>query len=116
MIELSSSEEKSQETILLVEDVKIEEITMSPREGETVPSAPDVVGGLASPQEITQIVAPDHTTKDMINRLAEKLVAFCFEYMEEDMNLGDRNDMNGLNIDHEAFEEELRVRDSKVIR
>jgi hypothetical protein len=86
-------------------------------ERETVPPrAPDVVGNLVAPQEITQSVAPDATIEDTINRLAEKLVAFCFEHLEEDVNSGDGNDINEMDIVHEVLKEELRVRDSKTIR
>ena len=85
-------------------------------EGETVPLAPDVVGGLVAPQEITQSVTPDATIEDTIDRLAEKLAAFCFEHLEEDVNPGDGNDADEMDIVHEVLEEELRVSNSKMIR
>jgi hypothetical protein len=36
--------------------------------------------------------------------------------LEESIHSGDGNDINAMNIDDDAFEEEHRVRDSTVIR
>jgi hypothetical protein len=56
---------------------------------------------------------PDIAIEDMINRLADDLAAFCFEQLEEDVSLGDNNNIIDVHIDQEAFKEELRVCDLK---
>lgn len=93
---------------------------LSPEEGETVqsPTVPDIIGSPAAHEEITQSVAdlrmhctPDTTIEETINELADKLAAFCFQHLEEDVCSGDGNNV----IDHAAFAEELQVRYSKVI-
>jgi hypothetical protein len=81
-----------------------------------VPSTVD----LATPDQemplpITDLIkyhTPDVTIEDTIDNLANKLAVLCIEQFKEDLNLGGGND----NIDQEAFQEELQVRDSRVIR
>ena len=50
----------------------------------------------------------DIMIKDMIDELADKLAAFCFEHLEEDLSSRDGDNVTG-NINQEAFEEELQV-------
>jgi len=53
---------------------------------------------------------------DTVDELADKLAAFCFEHLEEDLHLGYGNNAIDMNMDQGVFEEELQVRDSNVIR
>lgn len=87
--------------------------------------AEDIIGSPAASQdsEMAQSVedspmccTPDNSIGDAINRLTDELAAFCFEQFEEDGNLGDGNNVADMNIDQEAFEEELQVRNLKAIR
>jgi hypothetical protein len=41
------------------------------------------------------------------------LAAFCFERLEEDVSLGDNNNVIDVQIDQEVFEEELQVHELK---
>ena len=96
-----------------------------PLDRGTVIPATDSLSDLATPQsdeELTRSVADPamHHTSDIsighaINELADKLAALCFEHLEEDLSSGDGDNVIG-NLDREAFEEEFRVRDFKVIR
>jgi len=51
----------------------------------------------------------DSMIKGEINKLAEKLAAFCFERLEEDLHLGYENNVIDMNMDQGAFDEELQV-------
>jgi hypothetical protein len=63
--------------------------------------------------DLTVHHTPDIAIEDVIDRLADDLAAFCFEHLEEDVNLSNKNNVIDVHIDQEAFEEELRVRDLK---
>jgi len=58
----------------------------------------------------------DTTIEDEINGLADKLAAFCFEHLEEDLQLGYGNNVIDMNADQDKFNDELQVRDSNAIR
>jgi len=47
--------------------------------------------------------------------LADKLAAFCFECLEEDLHVGYENDVIEMSMDQDLFDEELQVRDSNAI-
>jgi hypothetical protein len=64
--------------------------------------------------DLTMHHTQDIMIKDMIDELADKLAAFCFEHLEEDLSSRDGDNVTG-NINQEAFEEELQVWDSKAI-
>jgi hypothetical protein len=76
------------------------------------------VAGVAAPrsdQEVATSVAEDLTIEDEIDRLADKLSAFCFGRLEEDLHSGCVKDIVDMNMDQGAFDEELRVRDSNAM-
>ena len=54
-------------------------------------------------------------TDDTIDQLTEQLAAFCFGHVEKTLSSSDGNDGVDINLDAEAFEEELRVRDNAVV-
>ena len=76
-----------------------------------------------SDQEMAPLVADpmvhrmsDSTIKGEIDTLAEKLAAFCFEQLEEDLHLGYENNVIDMNTDQDAFDEELQVSGPNVTR
>jgi hypothetical protein len=88
--------------------------------GMAIPAA-DSLANLESDTELAWSVTDltmhhtqDIMIKDMIDELADKLAAFYFEHLEEDMSFGDGDNVTG-NINQKAFEEELWVQDSKAI-
>jgi hypothetical protein len=90
-----------------------------PIEVEEIP-APGGIASLAAPQldqgvaqqivDLTMHCTPDIAIEDTINRLADDLVAFCFERLEKDVSSGNIIDVH---TDQEAFENELQVHDLK---
>ncbi len=73
------------------------------------------VAGVAVPNLDQEVATSDITIEDEINRLADKLAAFCFERLEEDLHLGYVKDVVDMNMDQGAFDDELRVRDSNAM-
>ena len=65
---------------------------------------------MAPLEDLTMRRTADNTIENAIDRLADELAAFCFEHLEEGVTSGDGNNVIDMNIDQEAFEEELRVR------
>ena len=100
-----------------------QDLAATPLDLATELQAENSLASLAEPQsdreqEVARSVTdpavhrtPDIAIEDTIDRLADDLAAFCFERLEEDVNLGNKNDIIDVHIDQEAFEEELRVRD-----
>ena len=66
--------------------------------------------------DLTTHHTSDIKIKDEIDGLTDKLAAFCFERLEEDLRLGYGGDVINMGIDQSAFDEELRVRVLTVIR
>ncbi len=54
-------------------------------------------------------IAPNTLTNDPIDQLTEQLAAFCFGHVVKTLSSSDGNDGMDMNLDTEAFEEELRV-------
>jgi len=85
----------------------------------TAPLAAELTASLAeshSDQEAAQPVADhpmqptlDFALEDVVDRLADKLAAFCFEHLEEVVNSVDVNGVDE-NTNQDEFEEELQVR------
>ena len=73
------------------------------------------VAGVAVPNLDQEVATSDITIEDEIDRLADKLAAFCFERLEEDLHLGYVKDVVDMNMDQGAFDDELRVRDSNAM-
>jgi hypothetical protein len=101
------------------------DLAATPLDLATELRAENSLASLAEPQldqeqEVARLVTdlavhrtPDIAIEDVIDRLADDLAAFCFERLEEDANLSNKNNVINVHIDQEAFEEELRVRDLK---
>ena len=74
------------------------------------------IASLAAPQFNQELALPVITIEEEIDALADKLAAFCFEHLEEDLHVGYGNDVIEMSMDQDSFNEELRVRDSNAIR
>ena len=74
------------------------------------------VASLAAPQFNQELALPVITIKEEIDALADKLAAFCFERLEEDLHVGYGNDIIEMSMDQDSFDEELWVRDSNAIQ
>ena len=55
------------------------------------------------------------STDDTIDQLTEQLAAFCFGHVDKTLNSSNGNDGADVNLDVEAFEEELRVQDNAMV-
>jgi hypothetical protein len=58
-------------------------------------------------------IAPNASTDNSIDQLTEQLAAFCIGHIEKSLHPSNGNESNDgvdVNLDADAFEEELRVR------
>ena len=106
---------------LEVEDIETQG-EISPLAEDIIANTVDMADSVASLEvapsvvDLTMHSTSDVAIEDEINVLADKLAAFCFEHLEEDLQVGYGVDVVDTSMDQDAFDKELQVRDPNTIR